>query len=196
MGKRFVTPTLDEFVTAWVQMFSHSPKSRLLWQNRVGKSVKNLSKTCWWSRWEVINQLLELFGDVGPFLMEYEDIGPRTRTRMLSILQDPSRKAYLVVEMAVVVDADRELVKTTYKIEGDGSLVLQCYDRVQAIFVSIHVKHYPNVDAVITRLIPRTAVALHNWKVYAQSCSSTGLGVFCKEIYKQFKQATQCFQSC
>ena len=44
---------------------------------------------------------------------------------MLSIMQDPSRKAYLVVEMAVVVHAGRELVKTMYIIEADGSLVLQ-----------------------------------------------------------------------
>ena len=54
---KFSTPVLDESVNAWVQMFSHSPKSRLLWSSRVGFSVRTLRKTRWWSRWEVIDQL-------------------------------------------------------------------------------------------------------------------------------------------
>jgi len=45
LGEQFVTPVLDEFVSAWVLLFSHSPKPRLVWQNRVGRSVKSLSKT-------------------------------------------------------------------------------------------------------------------------------------------------------
>ena len=60
VGDKFLTPVLDEFVTAWAQMFSHSPKSHLLRSNRVGLSVHLLCKTRWWSRWEVINLMLEL----------------------------------------------------------------------------------------------------------------------------------------
>lgn len=158
MGEQFVTPVVDEFVSAWVLLFSHGPKSQLVWQNRVGRSVNSLSKTRWWSRWEVINQLKELFGDVEPFLVE-NDLGPKTRTWMLSIVQDPTKKASLMVEMAAVVDAGREF-KTTYNVEGDGPLVLE------AAFASIHVRHYPNTDAVIKRL---TAGALaqvsQHWKL-------------------------------
>ena len=46
VGDKFLTPLLDEFVTAWVQMFSHtgSLKSRLQWSNRVGFNVRLLSK--------------------------------------------------------------------------------------------------------------------------------------------------------
>ena len=42
VGEQFVTPVLDEFVSAWALLFSHSPKSRLVWQNRVGRSVKSI----------------------------------------------------------------------------------------------------------------------------------------------------------
>ena len=45
VGEKFVTPVLDEFISAWVLLLSHSPKSRLAWQSRVGRSVKSLSKT-------------------------------------------------------------------------------------------------------------------------------------------------------
>lgn len=58
------------------------------------------------------------------------DLGPKTRTWMLSIVQDPTKKASLMVEMAAVVDAGREF-KTTYNVEGDGPLVLECYERIQ-----------------------------------------------------------------
>ena len=66
VGEKFATPVLDEFVSAWVLLFSHSPKSRFVWQSRVGRS--------------------EFFGDIQPFLAENDDLGPRTCTRMLSIL--------------------------------------------------------------------------------------------------------------
>ena len=127
VGDKFLTPLLDEFVTAWVQMFSHSPKSRLQWSNRVGFNVRLLCKTRWWSRWEVINQILELFGDIEPLLIENDDLAPPTRQKIINILQDPTQKAYLHVEMAAIIDAGREFVKSTYKLEGDGPLVLDCY---------------------------------------------------------------------
>ena len=47
---------------------------------------------------------------------------------MLTILQDPTKKAYLQTEMAVVADAGREFVKSTYKLEGDSALVLDSYE--------------------------------------------------------------------
>ena len=93
---------------------------------------------------------------------------------MLSILQVPSKKVTPMVEMAAVVDAGREFVKVTYKVEGDSPLVLECYEHIQAVNASIHVKHFPNTDTVIRKLTagaPTTHVAQH-WKLYAQSCSS------------------------
>ena len=47
VGNKFVIPVLDEFVNAWMQMFSHSPKPRLLWSSRVRFSVHSLCKARW-----------------------------------------------------------------------------------------------------------------------------------------------------
>ena len=113
VGDKFLTPVLDDFVTAWVQMFSHSLKSRLLWSNRVGFSGRMLCKTRWWSTWEVSDQLLQVFGDTEPFLVQNDDLAPQTRQKMLSILQDSTKKVSLQIEMAAVVDAGREFVKCT-----------------------------------------------------------------------------------
>ena len=43
VGERFSTPTLSEFVSAWLTLFSHSPKTSLLWQERTGRSMASYS---------------------------------------------------------------------------------------------------------------------------------------------------------
>ena len=42
--------------------FSHSPKTRLLWKSKTGRSMSSYSATRWWSKWEVIKQVLVYFG--------------------------------------------------------------------------------------------------------------------------------------
>ena len=37
VGEKYITPVLDESVSAWVLLFSHSPKSRFVLQSRVGR---------------------------------------------------------------------------------------------------------------------------------------------------------------
>lgn len=97
VGNKFNTPQLTEFSSTWISMFAHSPKARLVWQQRTGRALKSHSKTRWWSRWEIFNQLLELFGDVQPFLEENVDISPTNRSMMLVILLDPQKRPYLMV---------------------------------------------------------------------------------------------------
>ena len=52
VGEHFKTPILSEFCTAWIMLFSHSPKAKLLWKQQTGRSVTSYSATRWWSRWE------------------------------------------------------------------------------------------------------------------------------------------------
>ena len=49
-GNHFNTPTLNEFTSPWLTLFSHSPKARLLWRERTGVAMKSYSKTRWWSK--------------------------------------------------------------------------------------------------------------------------------------------------
>ena len=58
VGSHFNTPTLREFITSWISLFSHSPKTRLLWKTRTERSMSTYSATRWWSRWEVIKQVM------------------------------------------------------------------------------------------------------------------------------------------
>ena len=56
VGSKFKTPVLVDFTSSWISLFSHSPKCRLLWKTRTGRSMKSYSSTRWWSKWEVMKQ--------------------------------------------------------------------------------------------------------------------------------------------
>lgn len=45
-------------------------------------------------------------------------------------------------------------VKATYAIEGDGLLVLICYDRILEIWAAIQSSHYTNVQAIVRQAFP------------------------------------------
>ena len=69
VGERMNTPILDDFTKVWISLFSHSPKARLTWRTLIGLSVPSYSPTRWWSKFEVVHQLHNTFGDVPGFLL-------------------------------------------------------------------------------------------------------------------------------
>ena len=82
VGSKFRTPVLTTFSTMWITLFSHSPKTKMLWKEFTGKASPTYSKTRWWSRWKVLHQMFLQFGDVEPFLTRNEDIGPALRSKL------------------------------------------------------------------------------------------------------------------
>ena len=68
IGNKFKIPVLSSFVSLWISLFSHSPKTKALWKRIHRKSMASFSKTRWWSWWEVMHQIMVQFGDVMPFL--------------------------------------------------------------------------------------------------------------------------------
>ena len=36
----------------------------------------------------------------------------------------------------------------TYALEGDGSLVMEAYEKIEAVRAAIHLRHTPNVHAI------------------------------------------------
>ena len=47
VGSHFETRTLYDFITLCICLFSHSPKTRLLWRARTDKSMSSYSSTRW-----------------------------------------------------------------------------------------------------------------------------------------------------
>ena len=89
VGDKFNAPTLHLFFILWISLFAHSPRVKALWKERTGRAMPSYSKTQWWSRWELMHQLLQQFGDVEPFLRGHSDVCPNTPTKLMQILSDP-----------------------------------------------------------------------------------------------------------
>ena len=128
VGENFKTPILDEFFKIWINMFSRSPKTKLLWRTKTGLAAPTYSTTHWWSKWEVIKYLHDGFGDI-PSFIEEEDLPP-SRLKLQEILHDPPKNRKLQIEIAMTVDAGEPFVKATYRLEGDGPLVLTTYKEI------------------------------------------------------------------
>lgn len=154
VGERFKTPVLDDFIRLWISLFSHSPRTRFKWKEITGKSMASFSDTRWWSRWEVCNQVLWQFGDVLPFVQCNTNSSPATTAKLMQLLGDRQQYTYLQLELAAVVDCGERFVKATYDLEGDGPLVLRCYEVLSILNASIHTAHFPNLTAVAEKIGP------------------------------------------
>lgn len=133
VGSKFKTPTLSIFTSLWISLFSHSPKTKALWKEQTGKPMATFSKTRWWSRWEVMQQIMVQFGDLAPFLDKNQDLGPSLRPKLLEILNHPQSLSLLKIELATIVDVGVHFVKSTYNLEGDGPLAMSCEKYLAAL---------------------------------------------------------------
>lgn len=95
---------------------------------------------------------MDLFGDIEPFLNSSEEFSATTRAKLLTIMNDYTKKSLLMVEMAAVVDAGEPLVRATYMLEGDGPLAIDCYEIISTVVQGAQVAHFPNVEAIAKEL--------------------------------------------
>lgn len=198
VGENFKTPILTEFMHSWISLFSHSPKTRLLWKSRVGHSMATYSATRWYSKWEVVKMVMLYFGDIKPFLLENDDIGPATRPKLLSFFSDQQKLALLQLEIAATVDWSEPFVKACYFLEGDGPLALECYEAIEKASATICTAHTPNVQAIAQQL----SGALHSdprhqqLAAYAKSCVQPGLDYFERQVGSSLKSSLVAFKRC
>ena len=147
VGEKMNTPLLDEFISSWIVMFSHSPKTKLLWTTKTDLCSPSYSTTRWWSKFEVIKQVHDTFGDVENFLQN-ENLPPATSGKMLKILNNEGLCRKFKIELAITVDAMMPFVRATYNLEGDGLLALTAYREISSLLNFVDADHHPNVRAV------------------------------------------------
>uniref|UniRef100_A0A1X7V442 DUF4371 domain-containing protein n=1 Tax=Amphimedon queenslandica TaxID=400682 RepID=A0A1X7V442_AMPQE len=176
-GEKFHLPYLVEFSTLWISLFSQSPKTKALWKEQTGRAMPSLSKTRWWSRWEIYKQLLVQFGDVKPFLEKNSDIGSSLKPKLLKFMTDPSTLQYLKIELASAIDAGEVFVSTTYRLEGDSLLVLEYYEDIEKIRAAIRSKHYPNLSAISQVISGGNSIVAKQWIEYGMACIQPGIYV-------------------
>lgn len=127
VGEKMATPNFEKFMKSWVSLFAHSARSRNAFK-ATGQFPKSYSETRWWSKYEMMVQVHDLFGDI-PAFVNGGQIPEVTARKLQDILNDQQKLALLKVELAITVDAMKPFVQSTYQLEGDGSLCLQAYYR-------------------------------------------------------------------
>ena len=135
-----------------ISLFAHSVKAKIRWKELTGLPVCSYSETRWWSKWEVIDQRLKVFGDVEQFLTNNTDLAPTTRNKLLGFMSDTTKRSTLELETSVIVDAGAPLVKATYRLEGDGPLALHCFEVLNTVTLSIQHAYYPITTAIAQKL--------------------------------------------
>jgi len=155
VGNHFVIPNLTEFGNLWIRLFSQSHKAGLMWKELTGRKPKSYSETRWWSRWEVYKQLMEQFGDVQRFIddMVREKVAPQTSRQLADFFADLNKVISLKLELAALIDVGEVFVKATYVLEGDGPLVLSCFETLQGVCNACQNVHLPNVHAVAVAIV-------------------------------------------
>ena len=194
VGKHMNTPVLDKFVKSWINLFSHSPKSRLQWRTQTGLSIPSYSVTRWWSKFEVMHQMFKAFGDVQSFL-ESSELPPTTSGKLLAIISDAAKFRKLQMELAVTIDAMEEFVKATYQLEGDGVLVVTTYEQLRVLYSVISSQHYPNVDAVAEKLSKGNIVHKQMLKSYARDCVEPAFEYFKQKFDMELKPLVEVFKA-
>lgn len=71
----------------------------------MGMSMVLFSNTTrWWSRWEVMHQIMVQIGDVMPFLTNEDPSSSATHSDLLKIVQNTDGYQLLRVELVAVVE--------------------------------------------------------------------------------------------
>ena len=141
----------------------------------------------------MMKQLMDLFGDVEPFLKE-ANVSPATIEKLLSVLRDPCEKKHLQVELAATIDAGMPFVKATYNLEGDGPLALTCYDAISALNMSARQAYYPNLDAIAAH-IASNAQEESDLVQHAKSCVQPGIAYYFEQVSTNMKPALEAFKA-
>eukprot|EP00967_Tisochrysis_lutea_P148894 scaffold285169_cov43-Tisochrysis_lutea.AAC.1 len=112
-GEHLVLATVEEFLTPWLTLTSHTRAAGLIWRDMMGQSMKGFSRTRWWSRWEVMKDLGTNFGQLEAFIarLRREGIGEATSQALHAIITTKGKE--LQLELALAMDMEI-LCTTTY----------------------------------------------------------------------------------
>ena len=186
VGKHFEFRVLETFAQYWVSLFSHSAAARLAWKARTGTAMRTYSPTRWWSKWEVMNLVLEYFADVEPFVRENAHLAPATRAHLMEIFNSPADSKDLEFKLASFVDRGNHFVSATYYLEGDGPLAFSCYERLATVSYAVAVAAYPNVEGVARRQAVGNLPVYNQLVVKAKACINPGLHFFQRKFSQEF----------
>ena len=98
------------------------------------------------------------------------------------------------MELAATIDAGLPIVKCTYNLEGDGPLVLSCYDTISALNIAARQAHYPNLDAIAGH-IAANAHEESDLVEHGKRCVQPGIAYYFQQVSTNMKPALEAFKA-
>ena len=136
----------------------------------------------------MMNLVLECFADVEPFVRENDYLAAATRAHLKEIFNSPADYKDLELELAAFVDGENHFLSAIYYLDGDGSLVFSCYERLATVSNAVAVVAYPNVEGVARRAVGNLPVTM-SWWPKPRHVSILGYSFFFREsLAKSFKR--------
>ena len=166
-------------------------------QSNNGQFPKFYLETRWWSKYEMMVQVHDLFGDI-PAFVNGGQIPEVTAGKSQDILNDQQKLALLKVELAITVDAMKPFVQSTYQLEGDGSLCLQAYQIVRKLEAEMRNLHFPNCSAVIRNIANGNIALQRQSEAYAMACIQPAYDYFASKFLNngdQLQPAVEIFKA-
>jgi hypothetical protein len=188
-------PDLDAFFKPWVKAISKSVSVRRRYKSKFGESPNRHKDIRWWSKYEVLEQMMRNFAGVPDFVRELHAAGlvPKNTAKMLLVLNAPLRFLRLQLQLAATVDAGVEFVKFTYDMEGDGPLAFVVHERLARLSAFVSAPKFPNLEALTRHLTaaavppPETAQQLFDLGVRSVAPGLIYWNKKLAELDKQFK---------
>lgn len=160
-GGQIELPTLTSFMTPWLDLVGgRHPHigARDLWRDAVAPQVvPGFSNTRWYAKAEIQFVMAENFQKIPGFLRRLDEFGygDSTRKKMQSFFDDGETALQLKAELAAMLDV-RQLIRTTYELEGDRLEILLVYQRIEelrafgrALKVNQAATILPNLDGAL-----------------------------------------------
>ena len=92
--------------------------------------------------------------------MSNEDFAKTSRQRLLQKFDESPTQ--LEVELASVMELEK-IVKSTYTLEGDATLILVAYEKLQMLQAFIRVHNFPTLARVAQQLFPLNVTEQQRW---------------------------------
>lgn len=188
VGEKCHIPTLKLFMATWNLIFSTSIRARNIWRGISGQSMPWYNSTRGWSYWECAMVVLQEWQHIRTFLTSNEDFAKTSRQRALQIFDVNTCK--LKIELESVMEME-EFVKSTYTLEGDGTLILIAYEKLQMLQAFIRVRNFPTLTGVVQQLFPLNVAEQQRWYNYGfRECLMPAF-----EYYATVSRSIQVFQA-
>lgn len=137
-GSQLDLQVLATFMTPWLELVGgRHPHAgaRDLWRETVApQRVPGYSNTRWFAKAEIQFVLAENFQRIPAFLHKLDEYGygDATRQKLHHIFESPETASQLKLQLAAMLDV-RQLVRTTYELEGDRLEIMLVYPRVEEL---------------------------------------------------------------